>query len=218
MQSQETCWFISNHAEGSDLPLLSAWATAEAAHLCPVLTTPVENTSVQQWAPCQLAFNSSSHFLDRLDTKPVLQKTQHPSHCITGWASVTVVPGCYFLDVQGSAKWAHPPRPFDFQHPLFQKTGSWQIKINASRAQSLPATSGPNPVKYSYFLWKVECSCALLSFFWQLGQPQQPAELLSLQRKTGHPLLIYWGLVTFVQNFFKQMYKFSFPAPLIHTS
>lgn len=201
MQSPETCWFISKHAEGSDLLFPSAWATAEAARLCTALTTPVANTSVQPRAPCQLAFNSSSHFLDRLDTKPVLQKTQHPSHCITGWASVTIAPGCYFLDDRGTAKWAHPPGPFNFQHPFFQKAGSRQMKINASRAQSLPVTSGPNPVKYWYFLWKVECSHALLSFFWQLGQPQQTAELLSLQRKGGHPLLIYWRLLTLVQNF-----------------
>lgn len=117
--------------------------------------------------------NSSSHLLDRLDTKPVLQKTQHPSHCTTGWAPVTLVPGCYFLDGQGATKWALPPRPFHFQHPFIQKAGSRQVKINASRAQSLPVTSGPNPAKHWYFLWRVECSCALLSFFWQLGQPQQ---------------------------------------------
>lgn len=202
MQSQETCWFISKHAEGSDLLFPCAWGTAEAAGLCPVLVTPAVNTSVQQWAPRQSALNSSSRFLDRLDTKPVLQKTQHPSHCITGWASVTVEPGCCFLDGQGSAKWAPPPRPFHFQHPFIQKAGSRQMKINASRAQSLPVTSGPNPVKYWYFLWRVECSCALLSFFWQLGQPQQPAEPLSLQRKRGHPLLIYWSLTTLVQIFF----------------
>lgn len=152
-------------------------------------------------APCQLALNSSSHFLDRLDTKPVLQKTQHPSHC-TGWASATVVPGCYLLDVQGTPSELSHPGHSIFKIHFFQKAGSRQMKINASRAQSLPVTSGPNPVKYQYFLWKVECSCALLSFFWQLGQPQQPAELLSLQRKRGHPLLIYWGLLTLVQNFF----------------
>lgn len=127
-------------------------SAAEAARLCPALIVPVANTSVHQWASCQLAFNSSSHFLDRLDTKPVSQKTQHPSHCITERASVSIAPGCHFLDDRGTAKRAHPPRPFNFQHPFFKKAGSWRMKRNASRAQSLPVTSGPNPVKYQYFL------------------------------------------------------------------
>lgn len=71
--------------------------------MCPTLMVSVANAFVQQWASFQLAFNSSSHFLARLDTKPVLQETQHPSHCITDQASVTIVSGCYFLDDQETA-------------------------------------------------------------------------------------------------------------------
>lgn len=133
--------------------------TDRAARLCAALTAPVANASVQQWASCQLAFKSSSHFLARLDTRPVLQETQHPSHCITEGASVTIVPGCYFLDDQGTAKWAHPPRPFHFQHP-FSKGSKLAKGKKRQQSSKPPCHLGARSCKIPIFAvkgWVMVC-------------------------------------------------------------
>lgn len=195
MQSQETCWFISKHAEGSDLLFPSAWATAEAARWCPVLTIPVVHTSVQQWAPCQSAFNSSSHFLDRSDTKPVLQKTQRP------WVSI-----CYynawvlFPRWPGNTKWVHPPRLFHFQNPFFSKGRKPTNENKCQQSSEPPCHLRTKSCKIPIFSvkgWVLLCFAKLFSDSWD--------SLSSMQsffpyREKGD--ILYWGLLTLVQKFF----------------
>lgn len=173
--------------------------TAEAARLYSALTVPVANTSVQQWAPCQLAFNSSSYFLDRLDTKPVFQKTQHPSHCITEWASVTLVSGCYFLDDQGTAKWAHPPRPFSFQHPCFLKGRKLANAKKCQQSSKPPCHLKAKSCKIPIFPVKGWVLSCLVKLFLTAGRASAAcrAALLIEKRETSTAQLLrpfYFGL------------------------
>lgn len=209
-QSPEVHWFISEHTEVLDLLFPFACTPQLRLHIC------VANTSVRQWASCQLAFNSSSYFLDRLDTKPALQKTQHPSQ-LHHWMSI-----CYyrawvlFPRWPGNCQVSSPTQAIQFSTPIFLKGRKLANKKKCQQSSKPPWHLRAQSCKISIFPVKGWVLSCFVKLFLTARRVSAAHRAISLQIKGGHPLPIYWSLSNSVQIIFKQIHKLPSTVPLVH--